>query len=428
MNSRAQTILDYAIVSMIAGMILSTVSSQKIPSLLFYVLIAASCLNWYVHYRKGTSTEGIELKQHKTLFILCSVSLIAVLVSKAVHLDMSGTEIEKAVRFSIGLPLLYAGLRFISYERLKHALWGVYAAIIFQFIYSLYMAGPSFARPYTAAIHNAVSYGVIVLLLSVICFFSLKVNLSKNNKLELVFKWGIVCLGIVTFILLQTRTGVLALPVIAFLITAVFFYNVPLIKKIVVLLISLVIILGGVLSIPTMKERFNIAKNEYHTCVDRDFSFDSSICIRMQLYRAAWHIWQEEPLFGTGDNSVFQHKMKDELQPAGIVSSYTANEFGEPHNDYMQNLSSFGILGVVGILFLYLAPGYYFFRRVVSCTKLPQRCVAAMGAATCLSFSIFSLTELIFRNMRMVSFYTTLVVLFIVLLNLACGKRREYTD
>ena len=78
MNSRSQTILDYTIVAMIAGMFVSTVSSQKIPSLLFYILVAASCLNWYVHYKKGTSTDGIELKQHKTLFILCSVSLMAV--------------------------------------------------------------------------------------------------------------------------------------------------------------------------------------------------------------------------------------------------------------------------------------------------------------------------------------------------------------
>ena len=417
MNSRSQTILDYAIVTMIAGMILSTVSSQKIPSLLFYILIAASCFNWYVHYKKGTSTEGIELKQHKTLFIPCSVSLIAVLVSKAVHLNMSGTEIEKAVRFSIGLPLLYAGLRFIPYERLKHSLWGVYVAIVFQFGYVLSVLEPNSARPITSNIHNAVSYAVIGLLLTIIALLSIGILLSKKNKLEFIFKLLIVNLGGIAFILLQTRTGVIAIPLFVLLIALVFFYNQSWLKKCLIIIVGMGIVFSGLFAIPSMESRVEKAVSEYKNCIESNISINSSVCVRMQLTNASLAIWKDNLLFGTGDNSQFQDILQTDLLKKGVVTEYTSKNFGEPHNDYMQNLSSFGILGIVGLFLLYFVPGYFFFRRLISSADLPPRCIAAMGAATCLSFPVFSLTELMFRNMRTISFYTTLVILFVVLLD-----------
>lgn len=422
MNSRAQTILDYSIVSMIAGMILSTVSSQKIPSLLFYILIAASCLNWYVHYRKGTSTEGIELKQHKTLFILCSVSLVAVLLSKAVHLNMSGTEIEKAVRFSIGLPLLYAGLRFIPFNRMKYVFWGVYLGILFMFCYVVYLTDSEFNRPNTDAIHNAVSYAVIGLLLTGLALFSFGIRLTNKKIFEFICKTVTVSLGIITFVLLQTRTGILAIPILVFLMTIVFFYRESILKRLIVLLIVLGVSLGGLLSIPTMQKRVELAINEYNTCVASDLTLNTSICVRMQLSRAAWRIWLDQPWFGTGDNSAFQSIMKNELLPLKAVSQYTVNIFGEPHNDYLQNLSSFGVFGLIGLILWYFAPGLFFLKAAMLSKTLSQRCVAAMGASICLSFSLFSLTELMFRNMRTISFY---VVVVAVIMAMLCVLRQE---
>ena len=429
MNSRLQAILDYSIVVMIAGMIVTTVSSTKIPSLLFYILIAASCLNWFVHYKKGTSTQGVELKQHKTLFLLCSVSLIAVLASKIVHLSLSGTEIEKAVRFSVGLPLLYAGLRFIPYERLKHALWGVYVAILFQFGYVLSVIEPNSARPITSDIHNAVSYAVICLLLTVLSVFTLGIQLSNKSKLEQVFKSIIVALGVVTFLLLQTRTGVVALPVFVFLFVLVFFYKMSIVKKLMVFMLGVAVVVVGALVLPSMQQRAEQAVSEFNKCIDSGLSIDSSVCIRMQLSKAAVLIWQEQPIFGTGDNSAFQEKMKTGLLERGVVTKYTAENFGEPHNDYTQALSSFGVVGIIGLILLYFAPGWFSFRRIISDLSLKQRCLAGMGAATCFGFAVFGLTELMFRNMRTVSFYTTLVILFIVLLDvlLIAKQKNRYS-
>ena len=420
MNSRSQAVLDYSIVVIIAGMIVTTVSSTKIPSLLFYILIAASCLNWFVHYKKGTSTQGIELKQHETLFLLCSVSLIAVLASKIVHLNLSGTEIEKAVRFSVGLPLLYAGLRFIPYERLKHALWGVYVAILFQFVYVLSVMKPNLARPITSDIHNAVSYAVICLLLTVLTVFTLGIQLSNKPKLEQTFKFLIAILGVVTFFLLQTRTGVLALPVFIFLLVLVFFHKTTMIKKILISIIGIVVVLASVFSIPSMQKRVELAVSEFNMCIESGIRKNSSVCVRMQLTRAAVAIWQEQPIFGTGDNSVFQETMKNELIKKKIVTRYIADNFGEPHNDYTQALSSFGIVGFCGLLLLYFAPGWFFIKCIMHESTLRKRCLLGMGAATCFGFSTFGVTELMFRNMRTTSFYVILIVLFLVLLDILC--------
>lgn len=117
--------------------------------------------------------------QYKTLFILCSVNLLAVLVSKIAHHHLSGSEIEKAARFSVGLPLLMLGMKYIPVEKLKHCLWGVYAAVLYAFAYVVYLAWPDFVRPDTSDVYNAVGYGVITLLLSSITLYSIGVPLTQ---------------------------------------------------------------------------------------------------------------------------------------------------------------------------------------------------------------------------------------------------------
>lgn len=422
MSSRSQALLDYSIVAMVAGMFLSTVSSTKIPSILFYVLCAACVLNWYVNYKKGTSTEGIELRQHRTLFILCSVSLIAVLVSKTVHLNLSGTEIEKAVRFSVGLPLLYAGMRFIPYERLKHALWGVYAAILFQFVFVLNSLGPNFTRPNTSDIHNAVSYGVILLLFVFIIAYSFSQRFTNFLLTERVFKTLLILIGLVGFVLLETRTGFVALPVFVLLMVLVYFRKENILKMSLVYFLGLVLVAGVAFMIPVINKKVDLAVNEFSACLEKEVLVDSSVCVRMQLSRASYEIWKESPWFGTGDNSAFQAIMKEEFVTKNIVTKYTADNFGEPHNDYMQHLSSFGILGLIGLMFLYWAPGCVFLISLLKTGELKVRSIAAMGATVSLGFSIFSLTELMFRNMRTVSFYATSIAFTLVLLTLLSDK------
>ena len=77
-------------------------------------------------------------------------------------------------------------------------------------------------------------------------------------------------------------------------------------------------------------------------------------------------------------------------------------------------LSGYGVLGLLTILILYLVPAAVFFRRLASDDRV-IRVGAQLGLLFCLGFCAFSLTEMMFRNMRSVPNYSLIVVTLIAL-------------
>lgn len=415
MKTKYQTHLDSTVVLISALMFLFVVSNQNLPSGVFYVLCVLSLVVWGANRKNIQNEPAACSSQYKTLFILCSVNLLAVLVSKIAHQHLSGSEIEKALRFSVGLPLLVLGMKYIPVDKLKHCLWGVYAAVLYAFAYIFYLSWPTFLRPETTDVYNAVSYGVITLLLSCITLYSMGVPLTSKPRLEKTAKIIIGLLGMAGFMLTQTRTGLVAFPLFLLLGILLAWKDKSRVKIVAGYLVSLAVVFALLFSMPMVQNRVEEAKNEFLHCVQVDPIANTSICIRLQLWNSAIDIWKRNPLTGTGSNGQYQEELKTHALAKGLVSEYTANDFGEPHNDYLQVLSSFGLLGELGLLFLYFAPAWIFVKRLVQSNQLAIRSFAAMGAAVCLGFAMYGMTELMFRGMRTLSFYTFMVAVFLLL-------------
>lgn len=415
MKTKYQTYLDSTVVLVSALMFLFVVSSQSLPSGTFYVLCVLSLMVWGANRKTMPFEPGVYASQYKTLFILCSINLLAVLVSKIAHQHLSGSEIEKAARFSVGLPLLMLGMRYIPVEKLKHCLWGVYAAVLYAFGFIFYLSWPDFARPDTSDVYNAVGYGVIALLLSTIAFYSIGVPLTSKPRLEKTAKIIIGLLGMAGFMLTQTRTGLLVLPVYLLLGILLAWKDSSRIKIVIGYVASLAVIAVLLFSMPVVQNRVELAKNEFLHCIQVDPIANTSICMRLQLWNSAIDIWKRNPLTGMASNAQFNEELQKYAVPKGIASQHVADDFGEPHNDYLQALSSFGLLGVLGLLFLYFAPAWIFVKRLVQSNQLAIRSFAAMGAAVCLGFAMYGMTELMFRGMRTLSFYTFMVTVFLLL-------------
>ena len=88
--------------------------------------------------------------------------------------------------------------------------------------------------------------------------------------------------------------------------------------------------------------------------------------------------------------------------------------FGEPHNDLLAAMAGYGLLGLLSMLALYLVPAGVFFRRLASDDRV-IRVGAQMGLLFCLSYCAFSMTEMMFRNMRSVPTYALIMVALIAL-------------
>ena len=92
-----------------------------------------------------------------------------------------------------------------------------------------------------------------------------------------------------------------------------------------------------------------------------------------------------------------------------MLLPFVAQDFAEPHSDMIMMLATQGLFGGFALLLIYFAPAVVFIRRLASRQPLNLRVAAAMGVAVCVGFAIFGVTELMFRGMRTIGFYSVMV-------------------
>jgi O-antigen ligase len=78
-------------------------------------------------------------------------------------------------------------------------------------------------------------------------------------------------------------------------------------------------------------------------------------------------------------------------------------------------MASHGVLGLVALLLMYVAPSWIFIRRLGAHVAQPARVAAAMGLVLCVGFFVFGWTELILRGIRTLSFYAVMMAWLLAL-------------
>ena len=353
-------------------------------------------------------------RQDRLLCAAFALPLLAAIVSAAANHVWSDVNFERGFRLALGAPLMLLAMQYIGQERLRHALWGVILAGVVSTACVVALIFPDFTeRPLTPAF-NAVTYGNLMLLMAVIALFSIPIPLLPNARLDKAVKLLTATATFVGFILTQTRSGWIALPI--FIVLALVLFT--RMRHPLRLGAALLCLLLGVLALgslnPTLRDRAELILSETSECMTDNATADTSICVRLQLWRSSLEMAARHPLTGVGSGAAFQQSLR-EAQQRGEVSEYVASNYGEPHNDLIEAVAVNGALGAIALLLLYFVPAGVFLRRLVTLQAMPLRAAAAMGAATCLGFAIFGQTELMFRGMRTVGFYVVLVMLFAAL-------------
>ncbi|OZI32049.1 hypothetical protein CAL29_29890 [Bordetella genomosp. 10] len=373
-------------------------------SALFYVLLASSlaalaCL--------PAPPDG-SLRGYKTLAACIAVTLAAVLASQGGHhfASGSGSEFERAGRLVLGMLICLAALRRLDERDLWYPILGFAAAGWVAAITVAKLAWETQGRPETEE-YNAVGYGNLLLLFGVLVVFSLGWRLTRYARTEFAVKLVTAVAAFYGFILTQTRTGWMAVPVFILIGVALFAHKAGRRKAIAACFIALAVAAAVGASSSALRHRVEMGVTELRKCEVAPLT-NSSMCIRLQLWGAAWRMFEDEPLLGVGGGKPFAARLQAE-EGRG-VSTYVAQNFGEAHSDPLYTLATTGILGAIALLLAYFAPAWIFFKRLIR-NGIPQeyRVAAAMGLAFCLGFAIFGLTELMFRGMRTVSFYAVSV-------------------
>jgi O-antigen ligase len=345
--------------------------------------------------------------------------LLLVVVAQAANGSLPDSGLEKTLRFALMVPLVLM-FRVVDVRRLQHVQWGlVGAALLFGglLIFPPVLDG---TRPYTAMYsrYNAVEFGNLAMLFGVLCIFLCDWRVTRHVRLEVLVKLLAAFVALYGFVLSATRTGWLAAPLFL-LIGGMLILRRSWQARMVALVVTVVFLVLAATMGTGLKTRVEVGVSELTQCHEQPLT-DSSICIRLQLARAATNLFQESPWVGVGTGERFRDSLQEQAQK-GAITPFVAAHYGEPHNDLLHYLAGYGILGVAGaLLFIYVLPAWYFARFFMAAPEGRRRLAAAMGLVVCLGFAAFGLTEMMFRSMVTASLYSVWVA---VLLALAAPER-----
>lgn len=403
--------LPNLIVALYALLPVALLTSASLPSGVFYALIAA-CLALLVQKRFAGARE--QTYRYRWLIASYSVLFLAVASSSIYYGDWAGANSEGALRFFLGLWVLLLALPHVGANKLRHALWGVYAAALIATSILLWLIINVHPRPDTPGL-ILTTYSSIMLLLGAIAVYSLKWQLTQWPRCEQGLKILTAVVVAIGFVAAQTRTGLLGIPVFVLLGLVLFFGAQRRTRAIAV--ITVAVLVSAFAANDAWRARIVDGVNEVVQCQGESATINQSMCVRLQLWNSAIHAGTGNPFAGLGDGGRFSQYLEEVALPQGLVSQAVVDDyFGEPHSDLLLMFAAFGFPGLLGLLLIYLVPCGYFVRRLLSaeCNQ-NARAAAAMGLAVCLGFALFGLPETMFRRMNTMGFYTAFVALFLIL-------------
>lgn len=310
-------------------------------------------------------------------------------------------------RFLLSIPIFFALRRLLPAQLL--ALWpgmvlgAVVAAAAVLIDPHNWGGAQGLARVGTSFV-NPIHFGDLALTLGVLPLFGLgwrEVANPPRQRIDLVLALLAACAGLYASILSGSRGGWIALPVFLFLFCIMHRHAMTVRPALASVAGLLLLISAAYWSMPEIHQRLALIASNLHA-FDRGDE-NTSIGIRFQLWKAAWVIFTEHPLFGTGMGGF--KAMMTPMQQAGLLTPLAA-DFGrqEVHNEILSRLSQLGLFGLVAICAVYAVPAWLFWRRL-NADSSACRSAARMGVALISGFFVYGLTVETFDLTMTAAFY-----------------------
>lgn len=405
--------IDSFIVSLFIGVLPILMLSIGHTSTMFYAILVV-CLTMCFSRPGGLARTWQDWSRYRWLAAgLFSIMLVIVMVMLVDH-RVLWSALERAIRIGAGTFIVLGACLSLRPQWMRQSIWGIGIAAVVAAAQAWWFAWPDFRRPEDVPEYNIVSYGNLNLLVTVIFAFSLGWQLTPFRRLEWLVKALIVVVGFSGFVATQTRTGWLAVPF--FLLIGIFFINPKGSgKKLIGLFLIAVIAAVSIFATnDNLRKRTHEGISEFRECVTNPVAY-SSVCIRIQLWRASWEMFKDDPLLGIGGPDRFVTEL-EKLTEKNIVSKRVIEDgFEEPHNEMLHAMASYGLFGLIALLLIYISPGVIFARRMASKYPAEVRAAAAMGLSICVGFWVFGWTDVMFRGMRTMGFYAVTIAWLLAL-------------
>ena len=328
----------------------------------------------------------------------------ATLLSQAAHASWVWRHDDAPARFMLAIPVYFA-LRRVELRRLAALQYGLIAgALLIALGLVVAPHRDAFGRVSTGFI-DLITFGDTALLLGVLAALSIG-WLGPEPRWRLVLKLAALVGGLYASVVSGSRGGWLALPL--FLAIGLLggrrrsdWRRLGWIAGGALVLAALAYWL-----LPEIHQRIDLVLSDLRAF--RGGDPDTSVGIRLQLWRAALHLWAQQPWFGLGPGG-FGAAMTS-MQHAGWLTPLAAQYGrGEVHNEILDKTCALGVPGLLAILALYLVPATIFARRLRGAAAVPAR----MGLALTLGFMVFGLTVETFDLTMNAAFYALSVAVLL---------------
>jgi O-antigen ligase len=363
-------------------------------------LMAAIALALFVIHRKE---RLYAFDRSAMLFTAATGSgMLVVLASQLYHHDVSARYFDSNARFLLAAPVLVA-LRQLDMRTLALLQYAFPLGAITALVMVLATATSIEYNASTSFI-NHIHLGDMALMLGALSALSINGFQRDTVAVKLLKAAGLLA-GVTVSVLSSARGGWIAVP--AIVAVAIYAQNREGFFRRMALALAL-ICAAGLLAyafVPPVHNRLWMIYSDL-----ANFSAgnaDTSIGIRIQLWRAAIHLFGEHPLLGVGADG-FGRAM-DGLAASGFLTPLAAS-YGkaEVHSELLAQAVRFGILGLGFILALYFVP-FYLFARALGTADRAKGVAATMGMSLTLGFFIFGLTVETFDLKMTAAFYSLTV-------------------
>ena len=229
--------------------------------------------------------------------------------------------------------------------------------------------------------------------------------------------------GILGSILSTARGGWPALPIL--LIALLWIYRRNLSKTFFITLIGLfALAIIGITQMPNnqISERFAAAQDDIQQYLEQG-NGSTSVGARFDMWQSVFIMVQEKPILGWGTQGAPQKR--HQLAEQGVISQY-AGQFTHAHNQYLDDLSKRGIVGLVAFLAIFVIPLRHFIPSLKS-DSAETKLIATLGTLHVLAVMIYCLSQSFFTHNSGNLFYFFLTIVWYALFTTQQGNIKKMT-
>ena len=230
---------------------------------------------------------------------------------------------------------------------------------------------------------------------------------KKDVKLTTLSVIGGLC-GIVGSLLSTARGGWVALPVL--LVVILYIYRQSLSKRFFLTFFGIIVIASiGISQMPNNRimERIDVAQKDIQLYLD-NHDGNTSLGARFEMWKSALEMAKEKPLFGWGIQGATEKRKLDTKEK--IVTG-DIGQFTHAHNQYLDDLSKRGIVGLLALLAVLFIPLNAFMKRLKT-TNHETKLIATLGVAHILSVMVYGLSQGFLVHNSGTIFYFFLTIVF----------------